>query len=58
MARTQAEQHNDGGMMVHYMRLDMPQFWAYNHYKYMILAHRLLEGKLYLCIVHTRRDFI
>ena len=44
LAKVEAERDNDGDDMMSFWRLDMPQFWAKNHNKYMILGHRMLAG--------------
>ena len=35
---------NDGVGMVTSWRILMPQFWENNHFKYLIIAHKLLSG--------------
>ena len=35
---------NDGDMMMTMWRLHMTDFYNNNHYKYLILGHRLLSG--------------
>ena len=46
----------DGPAMLAMWRLNMPRFWAGNHYKYMIIAHRLIAGipmlKKYSSVLH------
>lgn len=44
MAQTDAERRNNGDHMIADWRLDMVEFWNQNHYKYLILGHRLLAG--------------
>ncbi|OWF35407.1 hypothetical protein KP79_PYT24558 [Mizuhopecten yessoensis] len=44
MVQTAAERENNGPVMLSDWRLDMLQFWAYNHNKYLILGHRLRAG--------------
>ena len=42
----------DGHAMMAMWRLNMPRYWMGNNYKYMIIAHRLLAGKVnktFLC---------
>ena len=40
-----SERENDGPAMIANWKLNMPQFWARNHYKYLILGHRMLTGR-------------
>lgn len=44
MAQTDAERGNNGDHMIADWKLDMVEFWNQNHYKYLILGHRLLAG--------------
>lgn len=42
MSQTEAEIRNNGDHMIADWRLDMVEFWNQNHFKYLILGHRLL----------------
>ena len=44
MVQTYAERCNNGDHLITDWRLDMVEFWNYNHNKYLILGHRLLAG--------------
>jgi hypothetical protein len=44
LSRVESERQNDGPALVRYWKLDMADFWAKGHNKYMILAHRLTAG--------------
>ncbi len=44
VVRKDAIRENNGPALLKFWRIDMLQFWAHNHYKYMILGHRLLLG--------------
>lgn len=44
MAQTDAERRNNGDHMIADWRLNMVDFWNQNHYKHLILGHRLLSG--------------
>lgn len=39
-----AERENDGPALVSYWKSDLIPFFKRNHYKYMILSHRLVAG--------------
>nr|XP_002736791.1 PREDICTED: uncharacterized protein LOC100378528 [Saccoglossus kowalevskii] len=39
-----SERENDGEAMMRTWRINMIDFWSNNHYKYLILGHRLLAG--------------
>ncbi len=43
--------NGDGPAMMTMWRINMSRFWRGNHYKYLILGHRLLAGKLCLSII-------
>ena len=44
MIQTYAERCNNKDHMIADWRLDMVEFWNYNHNKYIILGHRLLAS--------------
>ena len=44
-ARRDAERENDGMAMNAHWRIDSVNFWNKNHFKYLILSHRLTAGK-------------
>ncbi|XP_077996732.1 uncharacterized protein LOC144453084 [Glandiceps talaboti] len=44
LVRHDAVKENDGPIMIEHWTLDMLDFWKKNHYKYMILGHRLIAG--------------
>ena len=44
-ARKDAERENDGVDMNTHWKIDSLQFWENNHYKYLILSHRLAAGE-------------
>lgn len=44
MSQTDAEIRNNGDHMIADWRLNMVEFWNQNHFKYLILGHRLLVG--------------
>lgn len=52
MAQTHAERTNNGDHIISDWRMDMVQFWNHNHYKYLILGHRLLAGKFCVLCLH------
>ena len=44
LTRRQSIRENDGPAMIAHWKIDMPMFWENNHYKYLIIGHRLLAG--------------
>ena len=45
MARRDAVREADGEAIMRHWNIDMPQYWTYNHNKYLIIGHRILAGK-------------
>ena len=45
MARRDTVREADGEAIMRHWKLDMPQYWTYNHNKYLIIGHRMLAGK-------------
>ena len=52
MARRDAERENNGPQMLMYWKADMIDFWKNNHYKYLLLGHRLLCGMSVYMMMH------
>ncbi|XP_070542604.1 uncharacterized protein [Ptychodera flava] len=44
LVRRDAVRENDGPAMLEHWKIDSLDFWQKNHFKYMILAHRLISG--------------
>lgn len=53
LVRRDAVRENDGESMVAFWKIDLVEFSQKNHYKYSILAHRLIAGliqDIFLCL--------
>ena len=46
----------DGLALISMWRLNVPRFWSGNHYKYLIIAHRLLAGTVYCLYISFLKD--
>ena len=45
MAHRDMIREGNGAAMMNFWKINMPDFWAYNHYKYFIIGHRMLAGE-------------
>ena len=65
LARRQSIRENDGETIIIHWKIDMLDFWQKNHYKYLIIGHRLIVSKYwssmyyFTCIIYKNRlDFL
>ena len=51
LCHVDAERENNGPQLIRLWRMSVPTLWAGNHFKYLILCHRLLASKYTVCFL-------